>query len=220
MTTWREARQEFRNLINRTADLHKTIISDGTIVPSDPRYLRNSDVSVRRMVAQSLAIAAVKDCSSRVMQHMLIALNDTDQIVRETVSLAFGVCGYAPAVDGLIRLLANPNSEHREQIGHSLCAIGETAVPKLLSCLASEQGVASQAAGNALFNMGPDVVDWLMKEFSDSGEDWMWSLSILAHFPRQTKSALQVMLALSDKDSAPRIIQTMQLFDKILAKKK
>jgi hypothetical protein len=221
MTTWNEARSQLRSVIAKTEEVINVMQRQGAKMPPiDGRHLKDPNPVVRKLVASALAVIAVRDCSSAIMHDMLVGLNDTENEVRESVGRAFGVCGYVPAIDSLIRLLENSNTEQRRKIGLDLCAIGECAVPKLLACLASEQSVASKEAANILYNMGPDVVDWLMKELEHNTlENWLLSLSVLSHFPVQTQSKFNAVLTqaynVPNPDLAEKIIQAWSLFNRL-----
>ena len=208
MMTWIEARRELREEIERWESVEITAHGRRLMPRPDPHCLNNTKYSKehRTVVAISLSMDAIKECSSLILNNMLVGLDDPDTLVRRIIEDALGVCGYIPAVPGLVRLLKNTNdSAERENIGLALTAIGKSAVPALLDLGIDihrrEGGQAKEnivfiEAWSAIINMGPDVVDWLLEMFLDEKtERWLMTLPILAsHYKTSAEQKFMKML--------------------------
>lgn len=217
--TWMGVRQQLKNSFKHTMSREtQAIVAQVSQTPLNyPRIadsLTTSDPQKRCDTAAILSSVAMQTGSSEILNMLLIGLSDTNRDVRMIVSPAFGANGYSPAVNGLIRMMKSGDSEEIELASYCLCGIGENAVPALLKLMAEGEGKnkATQEAASALYNMGPDVVDWLIATFYDKdSENYMWAIPILAKYPKQIQQLTN--LVYKDDEYNPilriRVVQAM-----------
>ena len=186
---WKEARYKLRKSIEQFGNMMIEMTNGkGPMPPTmiDPYNINNEKFSLekRTLIVNMLCFSAVKDCSARHLDELLIGINTPDMLIRTSIADACGACGYAPAIPAIIRKFKDSRDKRElERLAFALTAMGESAVRELVDLLLDiyyREGnqVASNILWNfavgALVNMGTDVVDWLLKFLHDEHPDRWW----------------------------------------------
>lgn len=199
---WKEARQtlksqlkDIRSVVREKWDPLPLAVNDDLLA-----LLRDRRPSARHSAVAVVSLIAIHDSSSHTLDPLVQSLRDSSPDVRSIAATTLGAFAHAPAIPGLIALLQSSDPEERETAGFSLVAIGQPSVRPLVRVLTNKvlPSTARTEAASALFNMGPDVVDWLLPLFREPSDDWQYIIPCLALFPQSLLKLNQMARDSSD----------------------